>query len=120
DGSHFAGSQAASGEGPRLIIDGTDRRRQRPKSPEKQAAHYTGKKKTHTDKNVVIANASSQHIGYLRDTYPGSRHDKKIADQEDIAYPPEAVLYKDTGFQGYEPAVKETRQAKKNYNGNLC
>jgi len=35
-----------------------------------------------------------------------------VADQEAISYPPEAVLYKDTGFQGYEPAVEETRQAK--------
>jgi Helix-turn-helix of DDE superfamily endonuclease/DDE superfamily endonuclease len=113
DGSHFAGSQAASEENPQLIIDGTDRRRQRPKNPEKQAAHYTGKKKTHTDKNVVIADAHSERIGFLSDTYPGSRHDKKIADQEDISYPPEAVLYKDTGFQGYEPAVKETCQPKK-------
>ena len=39
---------------PRLIIDGTERRRQRPKNPEKQALHYSGKKKTHSDKNVVI------------------------------------------------------------------
>jgi hypothetical protein len=113
DGSHFAVSQAASGESPRLIIDGTDRRRQRPKNPEKQAAHYTGKKKAHTDKNVVIANAHSQRIGFLSGTYPGRRHDKKMADQEDISYPPQTVLYKDTGFQGYEPEVKETCQAKK-------
>ena len=40
-------------------------------------------------------------------------HDKKIADQERIAYPPDTVLYKDTGFQGYEPAVKKSCQAKK-------
>lgn len=113
DGRHFAQSQAACGEGPRLIIDGTERRRQRPKNPEKQAAHYTGKKKTHTDKNVVIANARSQRIGFLSGTCPGSRHDKAVADQEVISYPPEAVLYKDTGFQGYEPAVQGTRQAKK-------
>jgi hypothetical protein len=113
DPRHFAQSQAASGEDPRLIIDGTDRRRQRPKNPEKQAAHYTGKKKTHADKNVVIANARSKRIGFLSDTYPGRSHDKKVADQEDISYPPEAVLYQDTGFQGYEPAVKETCQAKK-------
>jgi Helix-turn-helix of DDE superfamily endonuclease/DDE superfamily endonuclease len=113
DPSHFAQSQAASGETPRLIIDGTDRRRQRPKNPEKQAAHYTGKKKTHTDKNVVIANVQSKRIGFLSGTYAGKTHDKKIADQEDISYPPETVLYKDTGFQGYEPAVKETCQAKK-------
>jgi hypothetical protein len=113
DPSHFAQSQAASGEDPRLIIDGTERRRQRPKNPEKQAAHYTGKKKTHTDKNVVIANVQSKRIGFLSGTYPGKTHDKKVADQEDISYPPETVLYKDTGFQGYEPVVKETCQAKK-------
>jgi hypothetical protein len=113
DPSHFAQSQAASEEGPQLIIDGTERRRQRPKNPEQQAAHYSGKKKTHSDKNVVIANVQSKRIGFLSDTYAGKTHDKKVADQEGISYPPETVLYKDTGFQGYEPAVKETCQAKK-------
>src|SRR5262249_26322380 len=54
DAAHFARGQAACGAGPRLIIDGTERRRQRPKSPEKQALHHSGKKKAHTDKNVVI------------------------------------------------------------------
>jgi hypothetical protein len=111
--SHFAQRQSASGEDPQLIIDGTERRRQRPKNPEKQAAHYSGKKKTHTDKNVVIANARSKRICFLSETCVGKTHDKKVADQESISYPPETVLYKDTGFQGYEPAVKETCQAKK-------
>jgi hypothetical protein len=113
DGRHFAQSQAACGENARLIIDATERRRQRPKSPEKQAAHYSGKKKTHTDKNVVIANVRSKRIGFLSATRPGASHEKVVADQEAISYPPETVLYKDTGFQGYEPAVKETCQAKK-------
>lgn len=113
DGSHFAQSQGASGKDLRLIIDGTERRRQRPKNPEKQAAHYTGKKKTHTDKNVVIANVQSTRIAFLSGTCPGKQHDKKVADQEGISYPPETVLYKDTGFQGYEPKVKETCQPKK-------
>src|SRR5437667_9975563 len=45
DPTHFARSQAASGAEPRLIIDGTERRRQRPKNPEKQALHYSGKRK---------------------------------------------------------------------------
>jgi Helix-turn-helix of DDE superfamily endonuclease/DDE superfamily endonuclease len=113
DASQFADAQAASGEGPRLIIDGTERRRQRPKNPEKQAAHYSGKRKTHTDKNVVIATVRSKRITFLSATCAGKTHDKKIADREGICYPPGAVLYKDTGFQGYEPAVKETCQAKK-------
>src|ERR1700679_762344 len=37
---HFAESQTTSEPEPRLIIDGTERRRQRPKNPEKQALHY--------------------------------------------------------------------------------
>jgi hypothetical protein len=110
---HFAGDPAAAGGDPRLIIDGTERRRQRPKNPEKQAAHYSGKKKTHSDKNVVVTDARGRRVGFLSGTYPGKTHDKRVADEAGIAYPPGAVLYKDTGFQGYEPAVKETCQAKK-------
>jgi len=113
DPRHFAQGQAAAEGDPRLIIDGTERRRQRPKNPEKQALHYSGKKKTHSDKNVVIASVQSPRIEFLSETYVGKTHDKKIADQEGIVYPPGTVLYKDTGFQGYEPAVKETCQAKK-------
>lgn len=111
--SHFAQSQASSEAGPRLIIDGTERRRQRPKNPEKQALHYSGKKKTHTDKNVVIVTLPRKRIAFLSHTCVGKTNDKKIADTEGMAYPPEAILYKDTGFQGYNPAVKETRQGKK-------
>jgi hypothetical protein len=111
--SHFAQSQPSSEREPRLIIDGTERRRQRPKSPEKQALHYSGRKKTHSDKNVLVAEARSKRIGFLSHTYVGKTPDKQIADRESIAYPPGTVLYKDAGFQGYEPAVQETRQAKK-------
>ncbi|SRR6266446_1242755 len=113
DPRRFAQTQPASELGPPLIIDATERRRQRPKNPEKQALHYSGRKKKHCDKNVVVVHAQRPGIDYLSKTYPGKAHDKKIADDEQIAYPPGAVLYKDTGFQGYEPAVKETRQAKK-------
>ncbi len=112
DPRHCAHGQPASAA-PRLIIDGTERRRQRPKSPEKQALHYSGKKKTHCDKNVVVCHVQGQRIDFLSRTYVGKTHDKKIADQESLAYPPGTVLYKDTGFQGYEPAVERTCQAKK-------
>jgi hypothetical protein len=103
----------SQGGTPRLIIDGTERRRQRPKSPEQQALSYSGKKKTHCDKNVVLLNVRSKRIGFLSRTYAGKTHDKRIADQEGICYPPGAELYKDTGFQGYEPAVRKSRQPKK-------
>jgi hypothetical protein len=101
-------------QGPRaVIIDGTERRRQRPKKAEKQALYHSGKKKTHTDKNVVVASASDERVLFLSGTYPGRTHDKRIADEEHLTYPPATTLYKDTGFQGYEPAVQQTCQAKK-------
>ena len=96
-----------------LIIDGTERRRQRPKKAEKQALHYSGKKKIHSDKNVLVAAARTKRIAYLSQTYPGKMHDKKVADTEALSYPENITLYKDTGFQGYEPQVRETRQPKK-------
>jgi hypothetical protein len=115
DPRQFARHEKHQGEAPEFLIDGTDRRRQRPKNPEKQALHYSGKKKTHTDKNVVIAQTRTKRIGYLSQTYVGKTHDKKIADSESIVYPPGTHLGKDTGFQGYEPCGCETYQPKKSH-----
>jgi hypothetical protein len=97
------------------IIDGTERRRQRPKKAEKQALHYSGKKKIHSDKNVVIATAKKKRISFLSQTYPGKTHDKKVADLEHLSYPSHIRLYKDTGFQGYEPKVRRLLQPKKSH-----
>jgi hypothetical protein len=80
------------------IIDGTERRRQRPKKAEKQALHYSGKKKIHSDKNIVIATAKKKRISFLSQTYPGKTHDKRVADTENISYPKHIRLHKDTGF----------------------
>lgn len=113
DGREFARSERGRAEVADYIIDGTERRRQRPESPEKQALHYSGKKKLHSDKNLVIVNTRSRRVGYLSPTHVGKTHDKKVADVEQIAYPRRAVLHKDTGFQGYEPKVVESRQVKK-------
>lgn len=96
-----------------VIIDGTERRRQRPKNPEKQALHYSGKKKTHTDKNLMIAEKKTKRVNYLSPTYAGTVHDKKIADHENISYAKDTILYQDTGFQGYHPIVACLRQPKK-------
>ena len=115
DGRRFAQAERRKHEPRDYIIDGTERRRQRPQKPEKQALHYSGKKKTHSDKNVVIVNTQSKRVGYLSPTYPGKTHDKKLAEREQIAYSRQAILHKDTGFQGYEPHVKQTYQPKKSH-----
>jgi hypothetical protein len=111
----FAAHERRRGEKLDLTIDGTERRRQRPKNPEKQALHYSGTKKAHSDKNVLIVNTRTKRVGYLSQTYAGKTHDKKIADNERIAYPRQATLRKDTGFQGYEPRVQQTCQPKKSH-----
>jgi hypothetical protein len=109
----FARQERRPQEAGELIIDGTDRRRQRPKNPAKQALHYSGKQKTHSDKNVVVVSAKTKRVGYLSQTYAGKIHDKKIVDTEAIRYPAGTILYQDTGFQGYAPKVQQTHQPKK-------
>ena len=96
-----------------MVIDGTERHRQRPKNPVKQALHYSGKKKAHSDKNVVIINTASKRVAFLSTTYAGKTHDKKIADQEQVRYPRQCILRQDTGFQGYQPRVAQLCQPKK-------
>ena len=113
EGPHFARAERRKRESADYIIDGTERRRQRPKKPAKQTLHYSGKKKMHSDKNVLIVHTQSKRVGYLSPTYVGKTHDKKVAECEQIAYPRQASLLKDTGFQGYEPQVKHSHQPKK-------
>jgi hypothetical protein len=118
-GSEVAASVLAyegtpEGAAPSLSIDGADRRRQRPKHEPAQSRHYSGKKKTHTDKNIFVVNQHTKRVVFLGATQPGSVHDKKAADEDRIKYPAGSELYKDTGFQGYEPKGIETYQPQKN------
>ena len=72
---------------PDLAIDGTERRRQRPVEPTKQREHYSGKKKAHTDKNILLVNETTSKVVYLGPTEPGKTHDKKAADQRSSPIP---------------------------------
>jgi hypothetical protein len=114
DASRVAASPLALESGPDLAIDGTERRRQRPQDGQQQQQHYSGKKKAHTDKNILLVNVHSDKVVYLGPTVAGKTHDKKAADEAQIIYPAHATLAKDTGFQGYEPADVLTQQPKKN------
>ena len=98
---------------PNLAVDGTERRRQRPRDAATQKAHDSGKKKTHTDKNLLLINAHTRKVVSLGPTLPGKTHDKKATDDAQSAYPNNATLDKDTGFQGYEPGGVLTTQPKK-------
>ncbi|MEP0924369.1 transposase family protein [Leptolyngbya sp. ST-U4] len=95
-----------------LIIDGTERRINRPKNKADRKQYYNGKKKTFTVKNLVISQRQGKVV-YLSDTYEGKKHDKAICDEEDYRFPLGRELWKDTGFQGYEPDGVKTHQPKK-------
>jgi hypothetical protein len=58
-------------------------------------------------------NEHTDKVISLGPTVAGKKHDKKAAEEEEMAYPTHATLAKDTGFQGYEPAGVLTRQPKK-------
>lgn len=115
DPKKFKKSEQGQKDADKSIIDGTERRRQRPKDAKQQTLHYSGKKKIHSDKNVVIATVKKKRVSFLSRTYPGKTHDKKVAETENITYPDHMTLLKDTGFQGYEPKAYKTVQPKKNH-----
>ncbi len=104
---------------PDLLLDGTERRRQRPQEAAQQRAHYSGKKKAHTDKNLLLVNEHSGKVAYLGPTIAGKTHDKKAAEEAALRFPAGATLSKDTGFQGYEPAGVLTQQPKKSRKAKL-
>lgn len=95
-----------------FIIDGTERRINRPKDKEAQKEYYSGKKKSHTVKNNVISQRRGKVV-FLSDTYEGKKHDKAICDEEGFQFPQGSKLWKDLGFQGYEPDGVITFEPKK-------
>ena len=97
---------------PALALDGTARRRQRPTDPVKHQEPYSGKKKTPTDKNLLLVTETTGKVVSLGPTEPGKTHDKQAADQAQIASPVNATLDTDTGFHGDELAGILTAQPK--------
>jgi hypothetical protein len=96
-----------------LAVDGTERRRQRPRDAVKQKAHYSGKKKTQTDKHILLVNEHTGQVVYLGPPVPGKMPDKKAADAAPLTYRPNTTLDKASGLQGYEPAGVLTTQPQK-------
>lgn len=96
-----------------FIIDGSERPVRRPKDPQRQKQLYSGKKKRHTVKNIIITDKRTKPIKALSPTSEGKKHDKALADEQAYTFPKDAKLWKDTGFQGYEPSQTITRQPTK-------
>ncbi len=86
-----------------LIIDGTERPVQRPQDPDKQEAHYSGKKKRHTRKHIT-GSTRDKRVILLTKAKPGRIHDKRQLDEEHLVenIPDEVAIEGDLGFQGLE------------------
>jgi DDE superfamily endonuclease len=82
------------------VHDGTERPIQRPQDPEEQEEYYSGKKKRHTLKNLLVINETC-HISFLSYTYEGKASDKSLAELAGYTLPPGSCLYQDKGFQGF-------------------
>lgn len=103
-----------------FIVDGTERPIGRPTQEPAQTEKYSGKKKRHTVKNIVLTNKQTKEIVLLGPTEPGSKHDKRMLDESEVTLPPGSRLFQDTGFQGYLPFGIETLQpVKKPRKGEL-
>ena len=83
--------------------DGCERKVQRPVNSETQTDFYSGKKKTHTAKHLLVAHLEQRRISFLSKVVGGKKHDKKLADESDLTFPRNSLLEQDTGFQGYNP-----------------
>ena len=85
---------------PPFAHDGTERRIVRPQDPPAQTACYSGKKKDHTVKNVLLVNALLL-ILFLSETYGGRVHDLRIAEATPYPLPAGSGLLQDLGFLSF-------------------
>ena len=86
-----------------LFIDGTERRVERSSDSKQQRLDYSGKKKAHTKKNLIL-NDDKRRIILVTPTVKGSMHDKKIYDKYGLgdSIPNDVTQWVDTGFQGIQ------------------
>ena len=87
----------------RVMIDGTERRIQRPKDKQKQKLNYSGKKKHHTRKHLAAVD-ENKRVLVLSKAKEGKVHDKRAHDEDDIAgaIPEEIPIEVDSGFLGLQ------------------
>lgn len=82
-----------------VYVDGTERPINRPKK--KQAETYSGKKKLHTKKNLLVADKTKEVL-ILTKTISGRNHDYTIFKKGDIKIPASVQAFFDLGFYGIE------------------
>lgn len=84
-----------------VFIDGVERKVQRPINQKRQKKLYSGKKKIHAKKNIIVTDEYKK-ILFLSTTRSARRHDKRLADKDSLFehIPKYIAMWLDTGFQG--------------------
>lgn len=97
-----------------VFVDGSERPTQRPKNLVRRKKMYSGKKKRTTRKNIVTSD-EHRRIMVLSKTKNGRRHDKKLADKDNVGktLPEDVTAWVDTGFQGIQKEHANTQIPKK-------
>jgi DDE superfamily endonuclease len=85
---------------PAPLLPMTERRIVRPQDPVEQKECYSGKKKDHTVKNILLVNALLL-ILFLSETAGGRLHDKRLAEATPYALPAGSRLLQDLGFLAF-------------------
>jgi hypothetical protein len=109
-----------------FLIDGVEQPKRKPKKPEKRKSDYSGKKKRHTLKQIVIGTPA----GIIIDQSPsvgGRAHDFKVFKEDAAARPIceefkdyRVTLYGDSGFAGMQDLglpleVRLNERARRNH-----
>jgi hypothetical protein len=85
------------------IIDATEQRVERARDDATQRAHYSGKKKAHTRKTLIVVNERGR-LRYVSPSVPGATHDLTLLRQSGALgkIPSALSLLGDSGFQGLQ------------------
>jgi hypothetical protein len=113
---HRLGNRLSENE--TVIADCTERSVQRDSND--QEHFYSGKKKRHTIKNLLLTNMLGIVV-FLGPTVEGKKHDKKIADEQGLAKLEQVRMLLDLGFQGLaiDQSSSKVMPHKKPRNGEL-
>ena len=97
-------------EAKEVFIDGTERPIQRPQDSKRQKEDYSGKKKRHTRKNLIIS-TRQKRIGFLSKTIGGKEHDFTIlkAQAPPRVIPKDVKTHVDLAFKGIDRQYPDHR-----------
>lgn len=84
-----------------VMLDGVERPMVRSQKQKAQKKHYSGKKKRHVRKNVLLTDRTKR-ILCISPSKHGRVHDKKLYDKTEFHIPDTVSVLADTGFQGIQ------------------